>query len=89
MRPEISQTMKSTVIQFYLQGVYRNAIASRTGISQGAVIHHKEICKAYKALQFEFIILLISLIKSSFLMGFRRNRSLSNPANPSFSLNFS
>ncbi|MDQ6667722.1 MAG: helix-turn-helix domain containing protein [Thermoproteota archaeon] len=37
MRPEIPQTLKNTVIQLYLQGLSRNEIASRTGISQGGV----------------------------------------------------
>jgi hypothetical protein len=30
----------------YLQGVSRYEVVWRTGISQGAVIHHKEICRA-------------------------------------------
>jgi transposase-like protein len=37
MRPEIPQALKRTVIQLYLQGVSRNEIASRTGISQESV----------------------------------------------------
>gem|GEM_PF-5462617 len=37
MRPEIPQTLKSIVIQLYLQAFSRNEIASRTRISQGAV----------------------------------------------------
>ncbi len=37
LRPEIPQTLKNTVIQLYLQGLTRNEIASRTGISQGGV----------------------------------------------------
>jgi len=37
LRPEIPQTLKYTVIQLYLQGLSRNEIASRTGISQGGV----------------------------------------------------
>jgi hypothetical protein len=36
-RPEIPQTLKSIVIQLYLQAFSRNEIASRTRISQGAV----------------------------------------------------
>ena len=37
MRPEIPQTLKHRVIQLYLQGLTRNEIASKTGISQGGV----------------------------------------------------
>jgi len=37
LQPPIPPTSKDTVIQLYLQGLSRNEIASRTGISQGGV----------------------------------------------------
>jgi hypothetical protein len=37
MNPTIPANLRSTVIELYLQGVSRNGIASRTGLSQGAV----------------------------------------------------
>jgi hypothetical protein len=46
LRPEIPQTLKHRVIQLYLQGLTRNEIASKTGISQGGV---SNIIAAWKA----------------------------------------